>query len=604
MYISNLQIKNFRNFTDFDIDLHPFTLIIGENNTGKSNLLEAISLLLGQEITMYKKRVLEIDDINYQKISEFKSMIFDEQVPLENILFPYVKIELTLTDFNDDQEAVVGDWYVDRDLKYAKLTYLFSLREGWSKKNEWLVSQRNLAISGGKKEFVDFPIEQYEYSIYGGGNTHKRVDPYFLKMLKMENLDALRDAKKELVASGDYRLLFKVLNNRDKTKFALIQEKLLELEEKVKTDIEFGLIKSEIKTYLDKISLQEIDSDNNVDFKFSSPELNEILKKLSLVYGSDPIGVERNGLGRNNLLYISLVLSHLINKTDDNSTFFRFVGIEEPESHLHPHLQHHLSKNIRNDAREDLQIVLTTHSPYISSQLEMDHTYVLFKNEGVIKRHHLLKGIDKNSQTAKYLQKYLDASNSAMFFAKKLILVEGISEMLLLPTLFSIHSKGIPLEKIGCNVINVYGLAFSHFLEIINNGYFIRCSVFTDNDNNNRATELKNNYGSDVINVCISAESTFEKDLIEANNKGVYKKTLFEALCVTRPDLGKALKDSTKGDINVEEFYSKIKDYKSEFAFDLLSVINKQNVHIRIPQYLKEGFDHLLDPKIYAPNES
>lgn len=52
MYISNLSIKNFRNFTTFDIDLKPFTLIIGENNTGKSNMLEALCLLLGQEIIM------------------------------------------------------------------------------------------------------------------------------------------------------------------------------------------------------------------------------------------------------------------------------------------------------------------------------------------------------------------------------------------------------------------------------------------------------------------------------------------------------------------------------------------------------------------------
>lgn len=605
MYISHLKIKNFRNFTDFEIDLHPFTLIIGENNTGKSNLLEAICLILGQEITIYKKRVFEIDDINYQAVKNFKAQVFNNTIKPDAIVFPEVKVEITLTDFNDDQEAVVGDWFIDPESKHAKLTYLFSLREGWANKDAWLTSQRSNAISNAEQELVDFPIDQYEYQIFGGNGQQNRVDPYFLKMLKMEHLDALRDAKRELTASGDYRLLFRVLNNRDKSKYSIIQQELLSLQEKVKSDAEFSLVKSEIKTYLDRISLQEVEADNNVDFRFSSPELNEILKKISLVYGSDPIGVERNGLGRNNLLFISLVLSHLSNKTNDESTFFRIVGIEEPESHLHPHLQHHLSRNIKDDVRADLQIVLTSHSPYISSQLGLEDTYVLFKDGREVKKHYLLQGIDKNGQTSRYLQKYLDASNSTMFFAKKVILVEGISELILIPYLFEDYSHGTSLEKCGCNVVNVYGLAFKHFLEIIKNGYFIKCSVFTDKDTGTRASDLKTTFeaGNDVIKVFVTQQTTFEKDLIAANKCGPQKDILFEALCKTKPISGESLKSSTTGDIDVDTFYNEIVDYKSEFAFDLLSVIKERNVSISLPQYIKDGFKHILPQETYAANE-
>lgn len=605
MYISNLKISNFRNFTNFDIDLQPFTLIIGENNTGKSNLLDAICLILGQEITVYKKRVLEIDDINYHAVKKFKAQIFNNTIPLADIVFPEVKIELIMTDFNDDQESVVGDWFIDPELKFAKLTYLFSLREGWVNKESWLTSQRANSISTGKQELVDFPIDQYEYQIFGANGQQNKVDPYFLKMLKVEHLDALRDAKRELVASGDYRLLFRVLNNRDKGKFSAIQQELLSLEEKVKNDTEFALVKSEIKTYLDKISLQEVDADNNVDFRFSSPELNEILKKISLIYGVDPIGVERNGLGRNNLLFISLVLSHLSNKTNDGSTYFRVVGIEEPESHLHPHLQHHLSRNIKDDVRDDLQIILTSHSPYISSQLGMENTYILFKEAHEVKKHYLLQGIEKDSQTSKYLQKYLNASNSTMFFAKKVILVEGISELILIPRLFEDYSHGVSLEKCGCNVVNVYGLAFKHFLEIIKNGYFIKCSVFTDKDSDARVSDMKTAYetGNDVIEIHVTQLSTFEKDLIEANKSGPQKDILFDALCKTKPNSGKTLKSSTTGDIDVEVFYTEIEHYKSEFAFDLLSVIKEKNISINLPQYIKDGFEHILPPETYAANE-
>ncbi|MDO8956940.1 MAG: AAA family ATPase, partial [Deltaproteobacteria bacterium] len=77
MYVKNLRIKNFRNFCDppFTMDLRPFTLILGENNIGKTNLLSAISLLFSQEISVIERRNLEIDDINYLTVIAFKKQV-------------------------------------------------------------------------------------------------------------------------------------------------------------------------------------------------------------------------------------------------------------------------------------------------------------------------------------------------------------------------------------------------------------------------------------------------------------------------------------------------------------------------------------------------
>lgn len=605
MYISHLTIKNFRNFAQFDTDLYPFTLIVGENNTGKSNLLEALCLIFGQEITIYKKRALEIDDINYQVIKEFKEQIIKEG-SMESIKFPEVQIEVTMTDFNEDQEAVVGDWYIDKDLKQAKLTYLFSIRQGWRGKEKWIKEQKEkLNI-----DLIDFPIDEYEFQIFGGNGQRSRVDFYFLKMLKMELLDALRDAKRELIASGDYRLLFRVLNNRDHSKYKEIQKSLVDLKNIVDNDIEFKTVKKEIKDYLDKIALHENDMDNGVNFKFSSPEMCEILKKLSLIYGVDPIGVERNGLGRNNLLFISLILSHLTGENcGANQTFFRLIGIEEPEAHLHPHLQRHLSSRIKEEVKDNLQIILTSHSANISSKLDIDKTIILFKNNGKVEKHRLLDGLDKNSDTERYLRKFLNATNSEMFFAKKIILVEGISEQLLLSQLFKIYSNGNTLDQYGCNIVNVNGLAFSHFLEVIKNGYFIRCIVITDKDNpKNKSSEgrVKNlteyEKDNDIIKICTSTESTFEKDLIETNKNGIEKTTLLDALCKTKTTNGpKFVKDTGTNDIDIELFFSEIKDYKSEFSLNLLDLVEGEKKSIKIPKYITDGFDHILNDKNNAP---
>ncbi|MCG6171641.1 AAA family ATPase, partial [Anoxybacillus sp. LAT_11] len=63
MYISKISIKNYRNFGNkpFKMKLNKFTAIIGENNVGKTNLLDSIGLILSQDITMFKKRMLELE---------------------------------------------------------------------------------------------------------------------------------------------------------------------------------------------------------------------------------------------------------------------------------------------------------------------------------------------------------------------------------------------------------------------------------------------------------------------------------------------------------------------------------------------------------------
>src|SRR5574337_1192018 len=161
MYISHIKIKNYRNLQDFEMELKPFTLIIGENNSGKTNLLTALALIFSQDITAFRNRVLEQDDINYKSIQAFKEKV----VTGGDVVFPEVKIEATLADMNKEQEAVCGDWFIDKELTKAKLTYVFHPRIGF-KQDDWLSSQRNktqtVSSQEEKGKQIDFPIKQYE----------------------------------------------------------------------------------------------------------------------------------------------------------------------------------------------------------------------------------------------------------------------------------------------------------------------------------------------------------------------------------------------------------------------------------------------------------
>ena len=508
MYISEILIRNYRNFGNapFKMELRKFTTIIGANNVGKTNLLESIGLILSQDITMFKKRMLQIEDINYTTRLNFKKDVLNESISYEKIQFPEVTVQLTFEEMNNKQLSVVGDWFSTKTMEKAKLTYEFKPSNNFDKET-WIKEQREKIkqLKSGKEDikeddllhFIEFPIKSYQYVIYGGNDRTNRVDPYFLSMLKLELLDALRDAKRELIANGDYKLLYRILNQGNENAYEDIKEVLNTLDEKIKNNKQLKELKKTLISQLNKISLQG-SGENNIDFNFTTLETGEILKKLSLIYGQDPITIERNGLGRNNLLYISLILSHLAPE-ENIDVCFRVVGIEEPEAHLHPHLQKHLANNIEqiNASRDDLQIILTSHSTHITSSLNTDNMVILYKNGADVKKHYITDGFKddkKGKHHRHYLEKYLDATNSSMFYARRIILVEGIAEQILVPVLFNLK-YGRTLDSIGCNVINVNGVAFKHFLEIIKNGYFIKCAVLTDGDQGkkteNRATNLK-----------------------------------------------------------------------------------------------------------------
>lgn len=640
MYISNLEIKNFRNFGDppFTMKLKPFTLILGENNIGKTNLLAAISLIFSQEISAIQRRNLQIDDINFMAVMDFKKQVSDEAIEVDNVVFPEVEIHATLSDIQDEQHSVVGDWYSKPDLTEACVTYRFSVR-GNFKRDKWIKEQRETIAhrkeqdektnpdSGNGSEdyslYVDFPIGEYRHMLYGGGRPSNECEAWLLRMLRVEILDALRDAEREMVAGGEQRLLFRVLRQKSDTGYIDVKRRIDDLKDAIDIDPSLAAIKAEVQNLLALVSLDTPGEDHSIGLQFAAPETAEILKKIGMTYGTNPITVARNGLGRNNLLYVALVLSQLtkvpdISAGDDAFVCFRLVGIEEPEAHLHPHLQDHLAKNIediRKKHSNSLQLILTSHSTHVATKLSLQNTVVLFNRDSddAIEAHYVLDGIDpvKDKNAVRFLSLYLDATKSRMFFARRIILVEGIAEQIVIPILFE-QKTGQSLEGIGCTVINVNGVAFRHFLTIVQNGFFKKCVVLTDRDagtkTENRAESLRTDF-KDIphINIQVTTESTFEKDLIASNRSGNGKELLFDALSMTKPNNGPKFKTETgASDIDIEAFFAEIENYKAEFAFSLISVLEEvrqaaekderlEAKNLVIPDYIILAFDFIKE---------
>jgi len=623
MYVSRLEIKNYRSFQDFSIRLKPLTLIIGENNIGKSNLLDSLGLIFGQEISIYKKKMLEISDFNYQCVLKLKRDILNNTISTDDIHYPKIEITATLIDWDLKQESVISDWYSNSELTEAKLTYVYSTVSSFDKSSE-IIAQRKF-INDYKNEIgedkfnslseneildlVNFPISKYYYSIIGGNQSDTQANLYHLNQLKFELLDALRDAKSELSANHNSKLLFRVLNAKEDNEYQDLKKQLVGLQNAIESNTAIQSIRTGMSTQLDKISLATENSSNIVNLIFSLPNIEDLLKKLSIIYGENPVKIERNGTGRNNLLFISLILSFIEDPDKANSNFFRIVGIEEPESHLHANLQNHLAQNIetlvktedKKEFRKDIQLLLTSHSNNISTKIDFDNTVVLFYKKNKISPHYILDGFTESSEDTKrikYLRKYLDTENINLFYSRKIVLVEGISEKLLFPSFYEIKT-GDTLEKSSCCVVNVNGLAFKNFLEIINNGYHTKCLVLTDSDKDtkaeDRAENLSSKYsGVDEIMVSISSESTFEKDLIAKNLDKKGRTILLKVLKVVRPISGKTYAENIgENDIDTESFFNLIEQFKSDFAYQLMIELGNSNEGFNIPDYIEGGITFL-----------
>jgi putative ATP-dependent endonuclease of OLD family len=207
----------------------------------------------------------------------------------------------------------------------------------------------------------------------------------------------------------------------------------------------------------------------------------DLIKALRLVIDADVGGtlpVTYNGLGYNNLLYISLVLASLESQTvenvgPENAVVFPMLFLEEPEAHLHPALQFKLLEFIQDRITKEegsKQVFATTHSTHITSATGLDAVVSLSEDQnGQITASYPGRVFgamtERNGEESKdYVERFLDATKSTMLFARGVILVEGLSEQILLPTFA--QELGYPLADEHVAVVGIGGRTFKHFLPL------------------------------------------------------------------------------------------------------------------------------------------
>lgn len=502
MYISKIQINNFRNFKNEEILFNDgMNVIIGHNNAGKSNLIRALSLVLDTE----RIKRLDIDDFN-------KTLTFDDLK--ENP--PKITIAVTISkgiDETPDDLVTISNWLTKLDDSYdALLTYEFFLPE--KKHEEYLNLINSLAEEENriekswkivKNDFFRF----YTYKIWGGPLINQtQADSESLQKIDFQFLDAIRDVERDML-TGKNTLLREVLDffmdyeikideqKSPEEKFCEIKEKKIQFSEKadsliqeLSNRIESG--KKEILSYAKNTGASFNKATPNFEGTFSESEMYSVLKLIVEYESGIKIPATHNGLGYNNLIFMSLLLAKMqvnadVNYLDNNAKVFTTLVIEEPEAHLHPAMQYKFLKFLNDHKKEKKvrQIFVSTHSTHITSAVSLDEIICLHNENGVSKIGYPKKVFSLGEEKSKkYIQRFLDATKSDMLFAQKVLFVEGIAEQVLMSIFANYIGKS--LEDNHVAVINVGGRFFDHFLHLFdsNNPYTINKKIvcLTDRD--------------------------------------------------------------------------------------------------------------------------
>ncbi len=348
MFLKSLNIEGYKNFQkSFNISFsNGLNVLVGENGVGKTGIVNSIRMLL-QEDEFGRN---PINDSDFYRSFDNKATaseicitgIFDNETEEEEIAFlPW--------------ENASGD------------------------------SQLNLQVDNKTNN-----RGRFKRTIWGGEAKASAFEWELFDTINCIYLPPLRDAEAKLRESKSSRLA-RLLKNICKTD--LEQHKkaqtLHPLEVKVRdfnqdlsetdpTIIKANtLIKTRLKDALGDVFGQE------THIQYTELNFNRIVESLRLLFfpkiGTSPSSdlfrsLEENSLGYNNILYLATVLAELT-EVYDEPEYVKVLLIEEPEAHLHPQLQIRLLKYLENI--KNVQIIVTTHSPVLTSAVSIEPTHKL-----------------------------------------------------------------------------------------------------------------------------------------------------------------------------------------------------------------------------------
>lgn len=491
------------------------TLIVGRNNSGKTSLAEVFSNFFSGEKSKFRfedftlscyKMFLDSEKL-YDEYVQSKQASEDEDIIItkENNYkdaFPKIIAEIYL-EYNKEDDgnlSSISNFLMDLDDSRTDALIscefgIFELERLFKTYKTNAEEYQNNLIQFLKKNFHLF--EKRFYSVNRDNRNYRSqiekisdIENIFLPRFihAQTNLDDKAEDKTKGLSKG-FESFYRFNKENDATAKALRTSL-----EDISTELDVNY-KDFFKTLFTDLKYFGVNSGVNIqDIEVKSHfEVEKVLKdNANLFYKHDDelLPEQSNGLGYSKLIFIVLTILSYYEEQSKRKTVpnFSLLFIEEPEAHLHPQMQQTFIKNINEfivKKEWNAQIVITTHSSHIVADSGFDCIRYFDSSDKtksiVVKDLSVFKNSlnSKSPEAFQFLKQYITINNCDMFFADKIILVEGTVERLLLHDMIKKEAKMLLNQYISIiEVGGAYALNFKDFLEFIN----VKTLVITDLD--------------------------------------------------------------------------------------------------------------------------
>ena len=481
MKIKKINIQNYRLLKDFSLELKSeLSLIVGKNNCGKTSVLSVLKKIINErsslsweDITLYHRKVI------FEKIKKVSDTPDSELEPILGINLQiwikyseedsYQNIQPFMMDLNPDNNFIILEFtYTIPIQKLRDLNHQISdIMDDFSKFE--LFMKRNMS------KFFKMQVYSLGYNPSTQELTEEKSDLLEMKdvhkIIKVRGISASREVSNKEnnhSLSKTSNQFYKLNNGEDIDSNAnnLLQSAILKADETL-TKASSGDDSNEgiFTPIFERVKrFGGHDSEAELTIHSSLSEKDILSNNTTLYYRHDDslLPETYNGLGYLNLYGIIFEIETLMADIKNDPADINLIYIEEPESHTHPQLQYIFIKNIKDllkvhddelktrGATSGIQTLITTHSPHIVSDCNFDDLIYFKRNNGtaVSKAFNSLKEEYGDEELGyKFVKQYLTLNSSELFFADKVICVEGDTERLLIPTMMQKVDISNPINQ-------------------------------------------------------------------------------------------------------------------------------------------------------------